>query len=118
MNWFGRLPGYRSSPAGLETDILRRLPRIVWLGTLLLALPALVARLLAGNDAPDLSLLDIYCIALVILHWTVVLTLAIGAGIVWLMKGPAYVADGYALDEAENPPDFRVHRSRINTTGR
>lgn len=60
----------------------------------------------------DLSRLDIYSIALVVLHWTVVLTLAIGAAIVWLMKGPAYVADAYALDEAENPPDFRIRTSR------
>jgi hypothetical protein len=32
---------------------------------------------------------------LVILHWTLVLTLAIGCGIVILMKGPAGVADPY-----------------------
>ena len=118
MNWFGKLPGYRTSPPGLETEILRRLPRVLWLGTLLLALPALAVRLLAGADAPDLSRFDIFSIALVILHWTVVLTLAIGAGIVWLMKGPAYIADGYPLDEAENPPDFRVHRRRVDTTER
>ncbi|MBU3697158.1 hypothetical protein [Dechloromonas sp.] len=118
MNWFGKLPGFRTSPPGLERDILRRLPRVLWLGTLLLALPAIVMRLLADEVVPDLSRLDIYSIALVVLHWTVVLTLAIGAAIVWLMKGPAYVADGYALDEAENPPDFRVDRSRGETTGR
>ena len=118
MNWFGKLPGFRTSPPGLERDILRRLPRVLWLGTVLLALPALAMRLLAGSDAPDLSRLDIYSIALVVLHWTVVLTLAIGAAIVWLMKGPAYVADAYALEEAENPPDFRVDRSRPEITGR
>ena len=48
MNWFGKLPGFRTSPPGLERDILRRLPRVLWLGTLLLALPALAMRLLAG----------------------------------------------------------------------
>ncbi|MBL8999316.1 MAG: hypothetical protein JNL44_18805, partial [Gemmatimonadetes bacterium] len=55
---------------------------------------------------------------LVVLNWTVVLTLAIGAAIVWLMKGPAYIADAYALEDSENPPDFRVDRSRVGLTER
>jgi hypothetical protein len=38
-------------------------------------------------------------VGLVILHWALVLTLAIGCVIVMLMKGPAYVADAYAMDE-------------------
>lgn len=118
MNWFGKLPGYRPSPPGLERDILRRLPRVLWLGTLLLALPAIVMRLLTDDGAPDFSRIDIYSIALVVLHWTVVLTLAIGAAIVWLMKGPAYIADAYALEDSENPPDFRVDRSRVGLTER
>ena len=31
----------------------------------------------------------------VVLHWSLMLTLAIGCVIVMLMKGPAYVADAY-----------------------
>jgi hypothetical protein len=34
-------------------------------------------------------------LGLVILHWTLVLTVAIGCAIVLLMKGPAYAADSY-----------------------
>ena len=37
-------------------------------------------------------------VGLVILHWSLVLTLAIGCVIVMVMKGPAYVADAYAMD--------------------
>jgi hypothetical protein len=40
---------------------------------------------------------------LVILHWTVVLTVGIGAFIVMVMKGPAYVADAYPLVESDHP---------------
>jgi hypothetical protein len=40
---------------------------------------------------------------LIFLHWNTVLTLAIGAFIVMVMKGPAYVADAYPLVEAEVP---------------
>jgi hypothetical protein len=36
-------------------------------------------------------------IGLVVLHWTLVFTVAIGCVIVVLMKGPAYVADAYPL---------------------
>lgn len=38
-------------------------------------------------------------IGLVVLHWTLVFTVAIGCAIVWLMKGPAYVADAYPPPE-------------------
>lgn len=47
---------------------------------------------------------DIYVVSLVILHWTVLLTIGIAAFIVMVMKGPGYVADAYPLvekDEAE-----------------
>jgi hypothetical protein len=42
-------------------------------------------------------------ISFVILHWTVVVTVGIAAFIVMVMKGPAYVADPYPLNEAETP---------------
>jgi hypothetical protein len=46
---------------------------------------------------------DIYAISVLVLHWTVVFTVAIGAFIVMVMKGPAYVADAYVLDDADTP---------------
>lgn len=46
---------------------------------------------------------DIAVVSLLILHWTVVLTVAIAAFIVLVMKGPAFVADAYPLDEADTP---------------
>jgi hypothetical protein len=46
---------------------------------------------------------DIYVISLVILHWTVVVTVGIAAFIIMVMKGPAYVADPYPLDDADEP---------------
>lgn len=105
MHWFAKLPGYRTTPPGLERQILRRLPRLSLYGSLLLALPALLGHLLAEAGADWLGRLDIYTISLVILYWTVLLTVAIAAVIVLVMKGPAYVADAYALDEQDSPPD-------------
>lgn len=104
--WFNKLPGFQRSPAGLEWQIWRALPRITLLGTALLLLPSALARMAILLD-PALEsrtlpgMVDIYAIGLVILHWTVVFTVGIGACIVRVMKGPAYVADPYPLPEAD-----------------
>ena len=42
-------------------------------------------------------------IGLVIFIWTAVLTVTIGCVIVWLMKGPAYVADGFEVSHSDLP---------------
>ena len=50
-------------------------------------------------------------IGVVVLHWTLVLTLALGCFIVRVMKGPAYVADAYPLpqrpDDNTDIPDAK-----------
>jgi hypothetical protein len=112
MSPFTRLPGFTRSPPGLERAILRRLPALLVLGTLAAALPSLVARMFpwqggAVEVATLVTTIDIYGISIAILHWTVVFTLAIGAFTVMVMKGPAYVADAYPLEDAETPdPHF------------
>lgn len=103
MNLFNRLPGFTRTPPGQERLILRWLPRTLLFGTLLLAIPSLWARLLVSSDDPmAMTTTDIYVISLIILHWTVVLTVGIAAFIVMMMKGPAYIADAYPMDESED----------------
>lgn len=53
--------------------------------------------------ATRITTVDIYAVSVIVLHWTVVLTVAIVALIVMVMKGPAYVADAYPLSDAEYP---------------
>lgn len=108
MSLFNILPGFQKTPAGLERRILKHLFRITWVGTALIGALALGARALpwSGSEADIWSrihTIDIYLIGLVILHWTVVLTVGIGAFIVMVMKGPAYVADAYPLVESDHP---------------
>ena len=108
MNLFKQLPGFVKAPPGLERTILRLLPRVWLFGTLLLAIPSLLARLLlpdsaAVETAARITLVDIYAISLIVLHWTVVFTVAIGAFIVFVMKGPAYIADHYELPDEDAP---------------
>jgi hypothetical protein len=104
MNLFNKLPGYRRSASGLELTLWRRLPAILLWGTLL-PLLVLAVRwwMLPGSAGSDDRgwLLEAYTlIGVVVLHWTLVLTVAVGCAIVLIMKGPAYVADPY-------PPEGR-----------
>jgi len=108
MTWLRKLPNSRRYPLGLEWRILRRMPRILLVGTLLPVLAALVARAwpLSGSPqeiAATLTMVDIYAIGTVTLHWTLVFTVTIACVIVWLMKGPAYVADAYPLPDSDRP---------------
>ncbi len=106
MNWLNRWPGFRRSPPGLEWALWKRLPLVLGLGT---AVPAMVALALwwAAPSQPTAAeqrdlLLVIYGLAgFVMVHWTLVLTVAIGCVIVMVMKGPAYVADAYPLPGRE-----------------
>jgi len=81
----------------------------VWLaGTILPALMALAARwFLSGGTAAELArhiqMFDYMMIGLAIFVWTLVLTVTIGCVIVWLMKGPAYVADGFEVSHSDRP---------------
>lgn len=100
MSALHRLPGFQRSPPGREWALFRRLPAILLLGTALLVGLALVLWWAVDGQPPaahqrDLLLLMYQVIGLVVLHWTLVFTVAIGCVIVLLMKGPAYVADAY-----------------------
>ena len=107
MTWLRKLSG-RSAPAGLEWRLWRWLPGIFAWGTLL---PVLGIAWAVWTSPPDPSPtqarehgLLVFCLAgVVVLHWTLVLTVAIGCVVVMIMKGPAFEADPY-------PPEGRnVH---------
>lgn len=111
MNWLKKLPGFQRTPYGFEWRLLRLMPRVLVLGTLLPLLLSGLARLLftQGSVAEierKTLLFDFGMIGLGVLVWTAVVTVSIGCMIVWLMKGPAYVADGYEVSHSDKPkPD-------------
>lgn len=112
MNWLQKLPGFQRSAHGFEWKLWRKLPHILVAGTVLPLLGAGAVRLwatepLSAATERMVTLADYFAVALVVLHWTLVLTVAIGCVIVMLMKGPAYVADGYAVSHSDqpHPPD-------------
>lgn len=110
MSLLKRLPGSRREPHGIEWQILRRTPKLLLLGTLIPLILTLLHRWLATGPDPvelakQIELADFLAVAVVILHWTVMLTVGIFCAIVTLMKGPAYVADRYDLPDRSEPVD-------------
>ena len=108
MNWLRKLPGFQRTPYGFEWRLLRLMPTVALAGTLLPALLAGAARFLvtassAAELARSIQLFDFVMVGLVIFVWMLVLTVTIGCVIVWLMKGPAYVADGYEVSHSDKP---------------
>lgn len=111
MNALQKLPGFQRTPYGLECRILRRLPLAFVLSVLLPALVSVLARVLGPGVDVDANgavlsasaleaerlvhVIDYLMIGLASLLWYLLAMLGIGCIIVWLMKGPAYVADGY-----------------------
>ena len=108
LNWLQKLPGFTRSAPGLEWSLWKKLP---WIGLLGTALPmALVGMAyLWAPDPPtpaserELSQWLYIAIGVLVLHWTLVLTTGIGCVIVMLMKGPAFVADGFEVQHSDHP---------------
>jgi hypothetical protein len=108
MNLFKRLPGFERAPAGLERALLRRLPPIAVAGIAMPLLCLLAARLAvawaSSDEAARVAMsFEIALASVAILYWTIVFTVALGCLIVVIAKGPAYVADAYALPDADEP---------------
>ena len=98
----------RRSPPGLERVIWRRLP-LAFAASLLVPIGLSVGTRLFPPDGPEFvvsrttTTVDIFAFATGLTAVTAVVTVAIGCIVVMIMKGPAYVADGYALDAADKP---------------
>lgn len=110
MKYLKKLEGYERAPSGLEWQIWRRLHLLLLGGTLLPLFISAGAYLLnemelTTRSANALEQLCYMMFGVIFLHWTLVLTLAIGCAIVILMKGPAYVADAYFMEEPKQNAD-------------
>ena len=108
MNWLQKVPHSIRSASGLEWALWRKLPMIALMGTLL---PVLGLGLFYALSDPDtsasaartLQLARYVVVAIIVFHWTMVLTVAVGCVIVMVMKGPGYQADSYPLSHSDKP---------------
>ena len=109
----GKLHNHRYPP-GLERVLLRKIPKYL-LGTILVPLFMVifvrlspVENLFASTAEEVVKLhttIDFLAIAIFGAILPVILTLFIGCVIVILMKGPAYIADSYEVNDADKPAD-------------
>lgn len=115
MKYLKKLDGFQRSPAGLEWFIWKKLSLILAIGTALPLLTSAGAYVIDGvepatQNARAVEQFFYVMLGLIMLHWTLVLTLAIGCVIVMLMKGPAYVADAYPMEEPPYAPETKLQR--------
>ena len=112
-----RLHNHRHPP-GLERVILRKLPKIILGGIFIPIFMIVFVRLLPlSGTAMDVAKyqisVDILAISLVFMVCSAAFTVTIGCVIVMLMKGPAYVADAYELEDSdEHEPDDKNKEHR------
>lgn len=108
MNWLKKLTNTRRAASGLEYSLWRKLPLIAVIGTLLPLSGLALVHLLSDPDAGAaearwLQRVDYAVGGLVVFHWSMVITVAIGCVIVMVMKGPGYVADGFKVSHSDQP---------------
>ena len=95
-------------PAGLERVILKKIPKVLLAGFFIPLFMSVFARMFpSGASAADIAKyqlsVDIFSISLAFITFSAAFTVTIGCIIVVLMKGPAYVADAYELEDADQP---------------
>ncbi len=108
MQIMRKLPGFQRSPHGLEWKILRKTPIAFFYSGVVIGIFTLVAHWLPPQGPVDqvtkhLQLVDIMAIASLITVWTAIFTVAVGAFVVYMMKGPAYVADALDVPDSDEP---------------
>jgi hypothetical protein len=96
------------SPPGFERIIWRRLPIAFFASVFLPACLSASMRLLPPDGTADevaktITKVDFFAIGLGVTSSIAVFTVAIGCIVVMIMKGPAYVADAYELNAADEP---------------
>jgi hypothetical protein len=107
MRLFRKLPGQRAA-AGLERRLWRLLPGAFLASTLgplaiVLGSRALLSKGTDAEIAKSIATIEIFAIAAAITLVTAIFTVGVGCLIVMIMKGPAYVADAYELEDADRP---------------
>ena len=108
MNWLKKLTGTQRVASGLEYTLWCKLPLITAVGTALPLSGLALVHMLADSEptaaqARWLQMVDYIVSGVIIFHWSMVATVAIGCVIVMVMKGPGYVADGYRVSHSEHP---------------
>jgi len=98
QQYFKKLSGFKRGPTGIEWWLFRRLPKIFCYGTL--------SMMIVGFSLYQTLY---YLLGYLFSYWFFCGATMIGCILVLIMKGPAYVADGYDLPKEDpNKERFEV----------
>jgi hypothetical protein len=112
----------RRQPAGLERVILRTMPGLLLGGifipllmSIFIRVPAVAGLFATSSDeiAKLQTTIDILGIAIFFMVLSAAFTITIGCVIVMLMKGPAYIADGYKLEDSDGHDEKDSNRTDL-----
>jgi len=113
MNWLRKVEN-RRTPPGAEVKILKALPRVTLVGTLLILAVPILTRLLRSDAELDaakhIKSADIFAIAAEVSLLSLAVTVAIGCVVVYIMKGPAYGADSLPVEHSDHPRQDKPER--------
>jgi hypothetical protein len=103
-----KLSGYPRTPHGLEWKILKKTPWMLFSSAIMIGVCLLLAHFMVPDGSLQetskyLETINIMAIAIWIATWSMILTVAFAAFIVYLMKGPAYVWDPVEVTDSEEP---------------
>jgi hypothetical protein len=108
IDFFKKLPHITQYPVGIEWPILKRIPFIFGVGTLLIISPAM-AIYFKNTVISAAQYKTIYvCLGALFSYWFFVGVLAIGCVLIMIMKGPGYVADAYELPVEDKRLEGRI----------
>ena len=95
-------------PPGLEWWVLKKIPKLLAASIFVPALMLLISRNYPfsgpANDVVRLQVgIDFFAIAIFFTGVSFLIVIGIVCFIIHVMKGPAYVADAYPLNDADEP---------------
>lgn len=101
IDFFKKLPDATQYPIGIEWPVLKKIPHIFIIGTLLISSPAVIIYF-KNTVISAAQYKTIYiCLGALFSYWFFVGVLVIGCVLIMLMKGPGYVADAYELPKED-----------------
>ena len=106
--FLNKLSGYPRGRHGLEWVILKKTPWMLLSSAVIIALCTRLAHSMVPEGslhetAKYLDTINIMAIAIWVTSWSMILTVAFGAFIVYLMKGPAYAWDPLEVTDSDKP---------------
>jgi hypothetical protein len=113
MNFFNKLPNAIRYPIGGEWALLKKLPYVFVIGTLLIGAPDIGIFFQDAEISNDQYKTIYTSLGFLFSFWFFVGAAAIGCVVVIIMKGPGYVADAYELPKENQDLEPKVDNSKL-----